>query len=65
MSAGSTSGVPGDIVGVWKVHLPDGIHDIELEHGTATGKRIIRVDGKEVKGQKPTAFMKIQFFDRP
>ncbi|XP_003384385.1 PREDICTED: fas apoptotic inhibitory molecule 1-like [Amphimedon queenslandica] len=40
--------VPGDIVGEWKIHLPDGIHSVEFEHGTTSGKRVIRVDGKEV-----------------
>lgn len=41
--------IPGDIVGEWKIHLPDGIHTVELEHGTTTGKRVIRVDGNEVR----------------
>lgn len=36
----------GDIVGIWEVNLSDGLHRIEFEHGTASGKRIIRVDGK-------------------
>jgi len=35
-----------DTVAVWKLPLADGIHEIEFEHGTATGKRIIRLDGK-------------------
>ena len=35
-----------DLVGVWEVALSDGIHRVEFEHGTTTGKRIIRVDGK-------------------
>ena len=30
----------------WEVPLNDGTHVIEFEHGTATGKRVIRVDGK-------------------
>ena len=30
------------------MHLPDGIHHVELEHGTTSGKRVIRVDGQEV-----------------
>ncbi|KAL5240945.1 hypothetical protein ACI65C_008355 [Semiaphis heraclei] len=38
-----------DTVAVWKLPLADGIHEIEFEHGTATGKRIIRLDGKIVK----------------
>jgi hypothetical protein len=35
-----------DIVATWQVALPDGVHNIEFEHGTTSGKRIIRVDGK-------------------
>lgn len=41
--------VPGDVAAEWKVNLPDGIHHVEIEHGTASGKRVIRVDGKEVR----------------
>ena len=32
----------GDLVAVWEIHLADGVHMIEFEHGTTTGKRIIR-----------------------
>lgn len=35
-----------DTVAVWKLPLADGVHEIEFEHGTATGKRVIRLDGK-------------------
>ena len=35
-----------DVVGRWTVSLADGIHKIEFEHGTVSGKRVIRVDGK-------------------
>lgn len=38
----------GDLVAFWDVPLSDGVHRIEFEHGTTSGKRIIRVDGKEV-----------------
>lgn len=38
----------GDLVATWDVPLPDGVHKIEFEHGTTSGKRIIRVDGKEI-----------------
>ncbi|CAH1724784.1 fas apoptotic inhibitory molecule 1 [Aphis gossypii] len=38
-----------DTVAVWKLPLADGIHEIEFEHGTATGKRVIRLDGKIVR----------------
>ena len=34
-----------DLVAVWNIALSDGIHKVEFEHGTTTGKRIIRVDG--------------------
>lgn len=36
----------GDIVAIWQVPLSDGLHTIQFEHGTATGKRVIWVDGK-------------------
>lgn len=35
-----------DLVGTWSVKLSDKVHKIEFEHGTTTGKRVIRVDGK-------------------
>jgi hypothetical protein len=31
-----------DLVAVWEVHLPDGIHIVEFEHGTTSGKRVLR-----------------------
>ncbi|RWS11837.1 fas apoptotic inhibitory molecule 1-like protein [Dinothrombium tinctorium] len=37
-----------DIAGVWDVPLSDKVHKVEFEHGTTTGKRVIRVDGEEV-----------------
>ncbi|XP_034417819.1 fas apoptotic inhibitory molecule a isoform X3 [Cyclopterus lumpus] len=37
-----------DLAGVWEVALSDGVHRIEFEHGTTTGKRVIFVDGKEL-----------------
>jgi len=40
--------VQEDLVGTWEVALPDGIHIIQFEHGTTTGKRVIHVDGIEV-----------------
>ncbi|XP_038179773.1 fas apoptotic inhibitory molecule 1 [Arvicola amphibius] len=36
-----------DIVAIWDVILSDGIHKIEFEHGTTSGKRVVYVDGKE------------------
>ena len=41
--------VQEDLVGTWEVALPGGIHVIQFEHGTTTGKRVIHVDGIEVK----------------
>nr|XP_006636328.2 PREDICTED: fas apoptotic inhibitory molecule 1 isoform X1 [Lepisosteus oculatus] len=37
-----------DLVGVWEVALSDGVHKIEFEHGTTSGKRVVYVDGKEI-----------------
>merc|ERR1712037_233737 len=38
----------GDLVAVWEIHLSDGVHSVEFEHGTTSGKRVVRIDGKEV-----------------
>jgi hypothetical protein len=35
-----------DLVATWQVTLGDGVHKIEFEHGTISGKRVVRVDGK-------------------
>lgn len=35
-----------DVVAVWSVSLSDGIHKVQFEHGTTSGKRVIFVDGK-------------------
>ena len=55
-----------DLVGVWEVALSDGIHRVEFEHGTTTGKRIIRVDGKVYfnKNNSIINFHAIFFFSR-
>lgn len=37
-----------DTVASWDVALPDGIHKVQFEHGTTTGKRVIAVDGVEL-----------------
>ncbi|XP_046710973.1 fas apoptotic inhibitory molecule b isoform X2 [Silurus meridionalis] len=37
-----------DMVGMWEVPLSDGIYQIEFEHGTTTGKRVIYINGKEI-----------------
>lgn len=38
----------GDLVAYWEVALSDGVHKIQFEHGTTSGKRVVYVDGKEV-----------------
>ncbi|KAL8601361.1 hypothetical protein ACOMHN_054654 [Nucella lapillus] len=37
-----------DLVANWDLALCDGVHRVDFEHGTTTGKRVIRVDGKEI-----------------
>uniref|UniRef100_S4RI67 Fas apoptotic inhibitory molecule a n=1 Tax=Petromyzon marinus TaxID=7757 RepID=S4RI67_PETMA len=37
-----------DLVAMWEVALSDGVHKIEFEHGTTSGKRVVYVDGKEL-----------------
>ncbi|XP_014230674.2 fas apoptotic inhibitory molecule 1 isoform X1 [Trichogramma pretiosum] len=32
----------------WEVPLKDGVHILEFEHGTATGRRVVKIDGKVV-----------------
>lgn len=39
----------GDVVAEWEVGLADGVHRVQLEHGTTSGKRVVTVDGKEVR----------------
>ncbi|XP_064826185.1 fas apoptotic inhibitory molecule 1-like [Oncorhynchus masou masou] len=38
----------GDVVGIWEVALSDGVYRVEFEHGTATGKRVVWINGQEV-----------------
>ncbi|CAL1541717.1 unnamed protein product [Lymnaea stagnalis] len=40
-----------DLVAYWELALSDGVHKVEFEHGTTSGKRVIRVDGKEIYRQ--------------
>lgn len=35
-----------DLAGQWKLSLPDGRYTIEFDHGTTSGKRVIRVNNK-------------------
>lgn len=41
----------GDCVAEWDVHLADGVHKVRFEHGTTSGKRVITVDGVEVRAK--------------
>ncbi len=43
---GSIGKVSPDRVALWDVPLQSGLYTIEFEHGTTSGKRIIRVNGK-------------------
>lgn len=45
----ATTTLPGDVAAVWEVHQSDGIHTIKFEHGTTLGKRVIVVDGEEMR----------------
>ena len=46
-----------DLVATWDIALSDGVHKVEFEHGTTTGKRIIRVDGKVAIFLQPVFFI--------
>ncbi|KAH7731744.1 fas apoptotic inhibitory molecule 1 [Aphelenchoides avenae] len=37
-----------DVVAVWNIPMSDKLYKIEFEHGTTTGKRVIRVNGREI-----------------
>ncbi|EDO34327.1 predicted protein [Nematostella vectensis] len=37
-----------DVVAKWDVAMADGVHQVQFEHGTTSGKRVIIVDGKEI-----------------
>ena len=37
-----------DVVASWEVALSDGVHKIDFEHGTTTGKRVLWIDEKEI-----------------
>ena len=36
----------GDLVAEWDISLSDGVYKVQFEHGTSSGKRVIKVDGK-------------------
>ena len=37
-----------DVVAVWNIPMSDKMYKIEFEHGTTSGKRVVRVNGKVV-----------------
>ncbi|KAI6235145.1 Fas apoptotic inhibitory molecule 1 [Aphelenchoides besseyi] len=37
-----------DVVATWDISMSDRMYRIEFEHGTTTGKRVVRVNGKEI-----------------
>ncbi|KAB0804788.1 hypothetical protein PPYR_01758 [Photinus pyralis] len=37
-----------NLVAYWSVPLNDGVYTIEFEHGTTTGRRVLRVNGEEI-----------------
>ncbi|XP_039299017.1 uncharacterized protein LOC111051755 isoform X5 [Nilaparvata lugens] len=39
-------GMSEDLVACWDVPMSDMVHRVEFEHGTTTGKRVLRLDGK-------------------
>ncbi|CAK5102474.1 unnamed protein product [Meloidogyne enterolobii] len=40
--------IENDLVATWTVPMSDKVYKIEFEHGTTTGKRILRINGKEI-----------------
>ena len=38
--------VAEDLVARWNISLPDGRYKVEFEHGTTSGRRVIRVNDK-------------------
>lgn len=39
---------PDEPTAKWTVPLSDGNHVVEFEHGTATGRRVVKIDGNEI-----------------
>lgn len=48
MSDSAEQKVSSDRVAVWEVPLNSGVYTVEFEHGTTSGKRVIRVNGKVI-----------------
>ena len=42
------TGVQTCALPIWNVPMSDKVYKIEFEHGTTTGKRILRINGKEI-----------------
>lgn len=38
-----------DLVAKWRIALPNGLQTIEFEHGETSGKRVVRLNGEEVR----------------
>ncbi|XP_011342132.1 fas apoptotic inhibitory molecule 1 isoform X2 [Ooceraea biroi] len=39
---------PNEPTATWTVPLNDGNHVVEFEHGTATGRRVVKIDGNDI-----------------
>ncbi|OQV18906.1 putative Fas apoptotic inhibitory molecule 1 [Hypsibius exemplaris] len=48
-SAASPTPVVADLVAIWHVKLPDGVHRVEFVHGTTSGRRVVKIDGQELR----------------
>jgi hypothetical protein len=48
-----------DLTAVWELPLNDKVHRIEFEHGTTTGRRVVRVDGEVPLTMFEDCFQKI------
>nr|XP_039266306.1 fas apoptotic inhibitory molecule 1-like [Styela clava] len=50
----------GDLVAHWEVALSDGVHKIEFEHGTTSGKRVVYIDGKTMINQSANSLLQYE-----
>lgn len=48
----TSSSSTGDLVATWDIPHSAHTHRVEFEHGTTTGRRVIRVDGQVTKKNK-------------
>ena len=44
--SGTGGAVDADLVATWHVPMSDRVYKVEFLHGTTTGKRIVRLNGK-------------------